>query len=174
MNKKEYIDLFEELNRQVMAVSVDNHFLADKKRVLVIASNEENVMKKYCDFRRKSGSQASMIYVAQPKMQMILPDFCMPQDVIVPWEGKYSEKIIDILPMGEVDAVVFFNIQSIDTRDVNILQIAAKLREQNNIETYGIDRDFDLFRYMDPVKVLKIYEKYEEACKEIDGYWGEV
>lgn len=172
MNKEIYFSSFKELHDNVIQISEKDLAYVDQSVVLVIASNEELVVKKLMDFRNNNIKKTKFIFVAQPRIEKVLDDIKLEDDMVVPWIGNYNIDLIDFLEhenlINIINTIVFFCIQSIDLRDVNILTIAAELQMRRKISVYGIDRDFDVFSYRSCKKILEVYSWFVKECNKID------
>lgn len=142
--------------------------LATKKHILLIAINEEGLIRKFFDRINAYGTEAEITVIAQPKMVSILNSYIGSRADILEWKGAYTAGIIDKVysEVGrQIDAFVFFSGLKLDIRNRNLLEIVWSFRERP--QAFCIDPDDEVYRYDKVDLLLQTIRTYFDMDKYI-------
>lgn len=146
--------------RQVSLEDICKH-----KKILVLSGNFGKVMDKFFETAFRGNIEACYVVYRQ-QMYSLLEKWNADEKIkLVKWEGNYNDELKQYLEqtlnLNEIEAVLYFSLQVLNIRDINILEMIEGLTRCNKIETYCMERHGDEYRIEDinvMCKGLKIYQ----------------
>ena len=142
--------------------------LAAQKHILLIAINEEGLIRNFFERINACGAEAEITLIAQPKMVSVLNPYVGSRTDILEWKGPYTADVVDQVhskASRQIDAFVFFSGQKLDIRNLNLLEIADRFWERP--KAFCIDSDDEVYRYDKVDLLLQAIKRYFEMDKYI-------
>lgn len=144
------------------------------KCVLVFGSNLYQIIQNYIIELKKHSENVKVILVAQPQMCKPLKDILSEEDIIIEWNDKYSIEILNELEnfvdLTQIDNIVYYTQSPIDLSDLNILEIADRIKSKSNdLKVYSFDRSMSAYGYCNLkfyIRGLKLYNEINEFIDE--------
>lgn len=153
--------------------------IAECRRLLMVALNEEARLKKCVDKLRKANGDIQILFIAQPAMEPVLKEWYGEKYPIIGWKGKYTLDIIPLLKekteMSLLDGFLYFTEQPINTRDKNFTQIVETMQTDVDIRIFSNTIGEDLYEYHHLAlynQAMKVYEDINqllELAMEVGG-----
>ena len=166
VSKAEYEYRFMRFYETISEVVPDS--ISCMELLLIIASNEQSVIDDFIKTRARLFSHTRIIWVAQQKMQALLPGVVSENDRILPWNTVYSPDILTLIKetVSKIDAFLFFELQCPDTRNENLYQVGAMLQKEG-VRIYGIDRDGAWYEYSSCETILETIYWYKSESEAL-------
>lgn len=153
---------------------IEMEHLSECKKMLVIASNAREILKRNILRIREINPEVHFIIVAQKEMQECVSEYITLKDQIITWSGKYTTELVDLLSdkidLFSIDSFLFFSKHLLDLRDDNIFEILLKLSEVKKFSIYNVIFSGEIYLFRDLAlchKGLKVYQTMESFIEEV-------
>lgn len=151
------------IKNSIKQVSLED--ICKHKKILLLSGNFGKVMDKFFEAAFHSGVETCYVVYRQ-QMYPLLEKWNVDKKIkLVKWEGNYNDELKQYLEqtlhLNEIEAVLYFSLQALNIRDINILEMIDGLTQCNKMETYCMERHGDEYRIEDinvMCKGLKIYQ----------------
>lgn len=169
-------NLYDELLKIIKSCVREISFqrLSDRKRMLIIAINEEGLMKDLLQNLLDGNPNMEMIFIAQPRMVKILQEITDGKALVLAWQGAYTMKVADYVKEKlcglDLDGFLFFSNQSVDLRSNNLIGIAEALSNRPDFIICGVDVVGTLYEYQNIELYNRGIKLYEDANLFLDLY----
>ena len=145
----------------------------DIKKLVIIATNEEGQLTKLIRTLCKINPDMEILFIAQPKMAKILPEFINDKMSIYEWQGLYTMQMADYIISNingsKLDGFLYFCDQPINLRNNNLMNIAENLWNKLNIRVFSVNMEEEAFFEYHNIEMYNCgVGLYEKANRFID------
>ncbi len=166
--KNLYDELLKNIKNCVQTVPFQK--LADCRRIITIAVNEEGIIREFLDRLFALSEAIELVFVAQPKTAAILRTIADYNIYVVEWRGTYTNEVIDVVRnrLGDLewDGFLYFCDQPVNLRNINILNLAEAFNRGKEYSIYTIDIEGTLYEYQN----IAFYNQGIHLYKEVNAF----
>lgn len=163
-----YDDLLKSIKDCVREISFEQ--LKDCKRLLIVAVNEEGIIKTLLQSLFDANFNIEIAFVAQSRMIKTLREITTEETQIIEWQGAYTDQLVDYvksrLENFEPDGFLHFCNQPVDLRNNNLLNIAQAFKNKPDFGIYSMDGEGMLYKYRN----IALYNRGIHLYEEINAY----
>ncbi len=171
---KDFNDLLVDKANIFVEKNIDFDVLKECNKALIICSGVFTKVGELIRVFANYNSDAELIFISREKMHQQIRNFTKNPYVFIPWEEKYSIKVLEVvrkeISLESIDSFFYVCKSAIDLRDINVLKIAQEINKLFSINVFSYTSGEELNFYNDIQKYicsLKCYNGLIEWVNDI-------
>lgn len=170
ISKESYEALWNRINNSYRLVDIDS--ISVHKLAILVFNNGENVVQKIIHKMKAHQDDFSFVLISQACMKERLVKMFGNECPIVEWNGNYDISLLNKLKLlkefNDIDGFLFFSVEEIYQREMNIYEIAYEWNKINSCMIYSCIHEQNICYYTNIADLYQGLNLYIEIENMLD------